>query len=259
MTRPKPTNDPQESRLPAGGVPTRRLGPLEPGTLVITDLHLAPLGDRRTDLFEEECAGLVAIPRLIVLGDLFDVWVGRKQAALDGSRRVLAALRGLTDRGVAVEVVPGNRDSLLGVDFERLTGATLHREGFLASGRFDGFDGEVAFVHGDALCTLDRGYLRLRTLLRARAVRALSRRAPLFVARRIGRRLRAESENRKPFKLAADRSIRPAAVEELLRRSAAELVVCGHAHVARDERVGGGRWIVVAAWRESPDDRLRFD
>ncbi|MEL6715880.1 MAG: hypothetical protein AAFP86_19025, partial [Planctomycetota bacterium] len=200
---------PREARLPVGSLPPDAPISLAPGTALITDLHLAPLGDARTDRFELDCAAFEGAPRLIVLGDLFDVWVGPKQARLAGSERVLRALRRLVDAGTAVEVVPGNRDTLLGAAFERATGATLWREGFVATlgpaGR------RVAFVHGDALCTLDRGYQRLRRLLRSGPVRWASRRAPLWFARRIGHRLRAESEGRKPFKLADERSIRRAA------------------------------------------------
>lgn len=252
----QPIADPREVQLPGGSVPTTSIGALEPGTRVITDLHLAPLGDERTALFEAACAELTDTPRLIILGDLFDVWVGRKQARLDGTARVLRALRQLTERGVAVELVPGNRDTLLGATFERSTGGRLHREGFLAESPCGLRTERIAFVHGDALCTLDRGYLRLRWLLRTRPVRFVSRFVPLWIARRVGERLRSESERRKPFKLEAERSIRPAAVELLAKGAGSDVVVCGHAHVARDVALRGVRWIVVAAWRESGADEL---
>ena len=247
-----PLNE-REALLPAGSVPDGPGVPCPAGTVVITDLHLAPLGDGRTDAFEAECRALEGAPRVAILGDLFDVWVGPKQERLEGSARVLRALRGLVDAGTAVEVVPGNRDSLLGPEFETATGARLHPEGFVAE--LDG-GGRAALVHGDSLCTLDADYLRLRRVLRRGWVRALTRRSPLWLARRIGRRLRRESESRKPFKLDAERSIRPAAVAALAAATGAEAVICGHAHEPRDERVHGVRWVVVGAWGVEDRDHL---
>jgi len=243
-----------ESVLPARSVPAGDTLPLPSGSVAITDLHLAPLGDARTDAFEAECERLRGAPRVLILGDLFDVWVGPKQARLEGSARVLRALRGLVDSGTPVEFVPGNRDTLLGPEFEAATGATLHPEGFVAE--VEGGQ-RVTFVHGDSLCTLDADYQRLRRELRRGWVRALTRRSPLWLARRIGRRLRRESEQRKPFKLDEERSIRPAAVAALAAATSARTVVCGHAHAPRDVQVDGVRWIVVGAWREAPSDHLR--
>lgn len=236
-----------EARLPPGSVPTDEVT-VPVGALVVTDLHLAPAGDARTDGFLRWLrAQRPTPPMLIVLGDLFDTWVGARQARLEGSGRVLAAFADLARGGSAVHIVPGNRDALMGPDVERASGARVHLEGFV--GLLPG-GARAAFVHGDALCTLDHDYLRLRRLWRARPLRWLSGVVPLFVARAVARRLRARSESAKPRKVEAARSIRPAAVVELARRVGATLVVCGHAHDPRDEAVEGARWIVVGAYGE---------
>lgn len=242
-----------EARLPAGSVPAGPVLDLAVGTVVIADLHLAPLGDARTAAFERDCAALAGVPRLVILGDLFDVWVGRRQERLEGAVRVRDALAALTRSGTEVDLVPGNRDALLDRHFAESCGASFHREGFV--GRTP--DGRrSACVHGDALCTQDHGYQRLRRTLRSPFVRALARWVPLAVARRIGARVRAESEARKPGKLGHEKSIRTAAVVELATRVDASVVVCGHAHVHRDDDLDGVRWIVVGAWREGACDRL---
>lgn len=235
-------------RLPAGSVPADEIA-VPPGAVVVTDLHLSPEGDARTDAFMAWWRALVPRPpMLIVLGDLFDTWVGPKQGRLPGSASVLAFFEGLGAQDVAVHLVPGNRDALMDADVTEASGASLHLEGFLGA-LPDG--SRAAFVHGDGLCTLDRGYQRLRKVWRMGAVRAASRLVPLFVARAVARRLRRRSERAKPLKLAEERAIRPEAVDALLRASGASLVVCGHAHEPRDEILASGaRWIVVGAFGE---------
>jgi UDP-2,3-diacylglucosamine hydrolase len=249
-----------EALLPDGSVPTQVLQ-LRVGALVIADLHLAPGGDERTARFIAWCDDLVsdAVPQLIVMGDFFDTWGGAKQVRLAGTVEVLAALHRLVARGIEVCMIPGNRDALMGTAFEEASGAALFAEGFVALMPETGE--RFAFVHGDSLCTLDKGYQRLRRVWRRRSIRWLSRRMPLWIARRVAARLRAQSESRKAFKLEDQKSIRPVAVAALAESTGASAVVCGHAHDARDEALGeaGGspvRFVVVGAW-EWRDDVYR--
>lgn len=242
-----------EASLPEGSVPETRIA-LRPGAVVITDLHLAPLGDARSEAFARWCDALAGVPELVCLGDLFDTWVGAKQARVPGTRAVLDALARLGLSGTNVYVVPGNRDALLDGAFERASGATLCAEGFI--GALPG-GGAAAFVHGDALCTLDHGYQRLRRAWRARSVRFASRHAPLWFARWIGGRLRRASEDRKPFKLPEEKAIRREAVAALADAVGCSAVVCGHAHEARDKRLEDDvRWIVVGEYGLGERDAL---
>lgn len=236
-----------EDVLPAGSIPGPEVDLLA-GALVIADLHLAPGGEPRTAEFIEWCDGLGEdVPQLIIMGDFFDTWVGAKQARLEGTQEVLEALGRLARREVAVIVIPGNRDALMDAAFERASGARLHAEGFV--GRLPSSGKRAAFVHGDSLCTLDRDYQRLRPVWRRSSVRWMSRHAPLWFARWIGHRLRAQSETRKAYKPTEAKSIRPAAVKALAERVEADLVVCGHAHDTRDEAFEDGpRFVVVGAW-----------
>ena len=251
VTTPEPRPEPP---LPAGAIPST-LVDLPVGTLVITDLHLAPLGDERTERFVRLCDGLEGVPALVCLGDLFDMWVCRRQARMEGSRPVLEALERLARRGVAVHLVPGNRDALLGAWFDRRTGGRLHPDGFV--GLLPG-GARAVLVHGDALCTRDRGYLRLRSLWRLAPVRLVSWLAPMWFARRVGARLRGLSESVKPTKLPEEKAIQRAAVLEVAAATGAAALVCGHAHDARDQALAGAdgaevRWLVVGAWGWASD------
>lgn len=233
-------------RLPEGSIPDVEVT-LRPGALIIADLHLAPGGDARTERFVDWCGAVDAdaTPQLIVMGDLFDMWVGARQARLAGSKEVLAALAGLAERGVEVLVIPGNRDALMGEAFERASMARLYADGFVGIWG----DTRLAFVHGDSLCTLDVGYQRLRPVWRKGWIRFLSRHAPLWFAAAVGRRMRAKSEASKVRKLPEEKLIQPAALRTLSRATGAGTVVCGHAHDVRDDRMDDGvRFVVIGAW-----------
>ncbi len=251
-----------EATLPRGSVPTDRVA-LPAGTLVITDLHLVPLGDERSEAFSAWCDALVDVPVLVCLGDLFSVWVGRKQARIPGTKAVLDAFARLVERGTRVHLVPGNRDAILDEAFASDTGGGFHLEGFVAD--LDGSEGgaRATFVHGDALCTLDRNYLRLRRLLRRGPLGFATRHGPFWLARWVGSRIRGASENAKPYKLPEEKSIRVDAVRALATATRVSTVVCGHAHVLRDEVLAGVdgaspvRWIVIGEW-ESEGDLLRI-
>lgn len=81
------------------------------GSLVLADLHLHPDKEPRLRAFLDWVGSLIAVPHLVILGDLFDVWVGPAQARQSASAEVLAALAGLSARGTQIEIVPGTATS----------------------------------------------------------------------------------------------------------------------------------------------------
>jgi UDP-2,3-diacylglucosamine hydrolase len=229
---------------------------IEPGSLVIGDLHLdVGAGAERPERFEAWLAELRGVPRLMILGDLFDAWIGPAQAELPAARSVLAALRELAARGTAVDVVPGNRDFLLESEFERASGAKVRPGGLV--GTLEG-GARVLLIHGDELCTLDRGYQRLRRVLRSAPVRWSAPRVPRLAALWVARRLRRASTQALAVKPSAETEQQVEAVRELARAHRAATLICGHAHRFRDDALAGGpRWIVVGAFG-GPRDLLRF-
>ena len=68
---------------------------------------------RADDPFFAFLQAIVDRPGLVVLGDLFDAWVGPAHARLSGAARIVAALHAAHARGLAIQLVPGNRDFLL--------------------------------------------------------------------------------------------------------------------------------------------------
>lgn len=225
---------------------------LEPGTLAIGDLHLDVEDLDRLRPFLAWLEGIAGAPRLVVLGDLFEYWLGEAHASTPGGRLVLDALASTRRSGTAIDVVPGNRDFLLDAAFERRSGGCRVRaDGMI--GRLPGGE-RVLFLHGDELCTEDRAYQRLRAVLRSRPVSALARGLPLPVARFAAKRIRRASRSAVSSKPPETMAQQPGACAERARAARASVVVCGHAHAFRDEEVASGvRWLVVDAFGGARD------
>jgi len=131
-------------------------------TLFISDLHIdascRQIIRQFTEFLQTEAR---AADALYILGDLFDSWVG-DDAPDAGQSAAIAAIKSLTASGVPCFVMHGNRDFLLGPKFCADTGARLLSDPVIVT-----LYGEpVLVMHGDALCTDDRPYQRLRATVR---------------------------------------------------------------------------------------------
>jgi UDP-2,3-diacylglucosamine hydrolase len=131
-------------------------------TLFISDLHIdasrPPILRQFLSFLEVQAARAEA---LYILGDLFESWVGDDDA--DGAQAAaIQGIRALTANGVPCFVMHGNRDFLLSERFCSDSGAELLSDPVMLT-----LYGErILVMHGDALCTDDRAYQRLRATVR---------------------------------------------------------------------------------------------
>ncbi|HWJ04526.1 MAG TPA: UDP-2,3-diacylglucosamine diphosphatase [Steroidobacteraceae bacterium] len=195
-------------------------------TLLIADLHLDASAPAIAGQFLAFLATDARQARaLYILGDLFEAWLGDDDPEPAG-RAIVAALRGLTDSGVPVYFIHGNRDFLVGPRFAAESGCTL-----LADGTIVDLHGErVLLMHGDVLCTADTSYQRLRRILRNPLVSFIVRHLPLAARRRLGRKLRAGSRMHVGATAAEIMDVTPAAVAATMRAAQVRTLVHGHTH-----------------------------
>jgi UDP-2,3-diacylglucosamine hydrolase len=198
-------------------------------TLFISDLHLDAMHPEITAQFlsflENEAAHAEA---LYILGDLFEAWIGDDDPDPD-KRRIIAALRQTTSKGVRCYVMHGNRDFLLGTRFARETGAQLIDDGTVVNlyGR------RVLLLHGDTLCIDDPSYQRLRRIVRNPFVQFVMRRLSLRQRQRLAARMR---EGSKAHIQAMDRAapqimdVNQGEVVATLKRYGVECMIHGHTH-----------------------------
>jgi len=185
-----------------------------------------------------------------ILGDLFDWWVGDDQLRDDFFASMAASLSGVTAAGVPVFVARGNRDFMLGEDFERATGATLLPEQRL----LDLGGVRTLLCHGDELCTDDAEYQAYRARIRTPEARQRLLRLPYFVRRLMARWLRRKSRRTKARMDDAIMDVNADAVAQAFRAHGATRMIHGHTHrPARHEHIVDGtpreRW-VLADWHD---------
>jgi UDP-2,3-diacylglucosamine hydrolase len=217
-------------------------------TLFISDLHLdadSPAIATQFHAFLRQQAR--SADALYILGDLFEAWLGDDDPAA-APRATVTALGSLVDSGVPCFVMHGNRDFLIGERFCRETGATLLPDGTIV----DLYGQRVLLMHGDALCTDDTGYQRLRRILRNPLVTWSLRQMPLRSRRALARRLRAGSRRHVGMTAPEIMDVNAAAVADALRSAEARTLIHGHTHrpAVHDLLVDGApaRRIVLGDW-----------
>jgi len=133
--------------------------------LVISDLHLTPSMPRTAERFfeflEKEARTHEA---LIILGDLFEFWVGDDAKARSPFHQEVAQkIKAVSDAGIPVYFMHGNRDFLLGSVYAKKAAMS-----FLQDPQVLNIASQTwLLTHGDALCTADRSYQRFRSLVRS--------------------------------------------------------------------------------------------
>lgn len=131
-------------------------------TLFISDLHLSGERPEIISLFLDFLGTKASqAESLYILGDLFEVWIGDDAIPAD-MEPVISGLASLTANGIPVYVMVGNRDFLLGEQFEKLTGCTLIKDPTL----IDLYGQPTLLLHGDTLCTDDLDYQQFRIMVR---------------------------------------------------------------------------------------------
>ena len=164
-----------------------------PHTLFIADLHLAA---DRPDItaaflrFLREKA--VSAQALYILGDLFEVWIGD-----DNPEPLLAevadALKALSNQGVALYFIHGNRDFFLRKAYADRCGMTL----LPPSQVIDLYGTPTLIMHGDSLCTLDIAYQKFRKWWNQPWWQWLMLHTPLWYRQHLARKARRKSARHK--------------------------------------------------------------
>ena len=210
-------------------LPTSTSAIVQPETLAlfVSDLHLSPDLPKTTEMFfgflRDQARKTKA---LYLLGDIFEYWAGDDDLADTFHRDVIDALHDVSDRGVAVYWIAGNRDFLVGEAFARACGIHLLSEPHVAeiAGK------RVLLLHGDAQCTDDTAYMAFRSQVRdpewqrAFLARSLAERKAIISGMREGSR---QAQRDKPM---AIMDVNAGQISRLFEAHSVTLMIHGHTH-----------------------------
>ena len=214
---------------------------------LIADSHVGGPGGPAGPLVEQ----LQALPgqgcrRLVLMGDLFQAWVGFSHFETADVTAVVAALRDLRRQGIEIDYVEGNRDFFLA--------GSPYADAFDRVGLETAFTvGGVRYlaVHGDGLNDRDWKYRFWRRLSKSAPVRF----AVCHTPRRLAHRAVHSTEKRLSQTNFKHRSALP---EEAIRRYAErrlaeghDVLLLGHFHEPRVFAVRGGEVRLLDAWFRS--------
>ncbi|MGM0524994.1 MAG: UDP-2,3-diacylglucosamine diphosphatase [Pseudomonadota bacterium] len=219
-------------------------------TAFIADLHLSPARPDITAAFRQFCQAHTNLTALYILGDLFDAWLGDDDPS-EFASDIKSILKEISDQGVQLYFIPGNRDFMLGQRFAKEVGLTVLPDETV----IDLYGDSVLLMHGDTLCTDDKEYLRYRAIIQHPISKFILRHLPLSLRMRIALKLRAGSASKRP-NLTQQRlqqmDAQHPAVIEVMERHQVQHLIHGHTHRAaihafcvngkKAERVVLGDW-----------------
>ena len=220
----------------------------------ISDLHLQASEPATFDILCRWLARPVAerANALIILGDLFEVWIGDDALQGEGPeagfwRRCAAALRAHS-RDTPTWFMAGNRDFLLGEAGLRACGLLRLEDPTVLT-----FCGQRWLLsHGDALCLGDIDYQRFRLHVRNPAWQRDFLSRPLAERQAIARELRQQSDTLKRqrnLSAAAWVDVDASAVFAWLDAARATTLIHGHTHQPITHDLGSGlQRVVLSDW-----------
>lgn len=220
-------------------------------TLFISDLHLCAERPDITALFLDFLSARAhRADALYILGDLFEYWIGDEAAEQEEYRQVVRALRTLSDSGVPVYLMHGNRDFLMSAAFAAASGCRLLSD----PTRIDLHGTPTLIMHGDTLCTDDVDYMAFRALVRSERWQKEFLAKPVDERDAIGREYRGASKRSTAAKAMEIMDVAQPAVESVMRAHRVRRLIHGHTHRpgrhAFDlDGARAERW-VLGAWYE---------
>ncbi|MGI9894120.1 UDP-2,3-diacylglucosamine diphosphatase [Vibrio natriegens] len=195
-------------------------------TLFISDLHLTPSRPDITECFvtfmHTEAPKADA---LYVLGDLFEFWVGDDDKT-PFANKIRTEFKALTDSGVRVFFIQGNRDFLLGKRFCKQTGITLLDDVCT----IDLYGKKAVILHGDTLCTDDVDYQKFRKTVHQPWLQWVFNHIPWFIKKKIVAKVQSDIRDDKSNKSLDIMDVNQSEVENVMSQYCVDLMIHGHTH-----------------------------
>lgn len=199
----------------------------KPVALFASDVHLQASLPRTTQAFLDFLhQRALEATQLYLLGDLFEYWAGDDDIGSAYNRQIVAALRDVSDAGVEIFWIAGNRDFLIGTDFAMATGIAMLPDPSIAT--IAGH--RIALAHGDAQCTDDGDYMAFRAQVRQQDWQRNFLAMPLARRKSIIEGLRKDSREAQRAKSYEIMDVNQQAISSLFDATDTSIMIHGHTH-----------------------------
>lgn len=230
---------------------------------LLADMHLKPLDapteearrlavrdNHRLAAFLSHIEGKAA--GLVLLGDTFNFWFERRSKVVGDYYTALSLFKAAADNGLDIHHISGNRDFVIGEGLAydsktRYPGFLRLKRGFTVSRlvdfgiephgprhRFHNAGKTVSCIHGDSLCTGDKLFMFLRSVLLGRIGRTAMRWGPWSAIDFFISRQQARTGVRGCGSRPGEMLDQTAVWREMAM--GADLLLCGHIH-SHHERI----------------------
>jgi UDP-2,3-diacylglucosamine hydrolase len=187
----------------------------------------------------------------VILGDLFDIWVGQGKAFQEEYEPIISALRELRKK-CPIYYFEGNHDFHL----EKFWTDQMNLEIFSGPKDFEFGGLKIRAEHGDEINREDHGYLFLRWFLRTAPLKFLIENLPSTLVLKIGQR--ASKVSRGYTSSLQNKSIEVFReyAQNLVKTHPFDLLLTGHTHVPDDfsfqHNGKTSRLINLGSWFDGP-------
>lgn len=219
----------------------------------ISDLHLSAERPRTFSAFAEHLRHTPA-DAVLILGDLFDLWVGDDARHGDFESRCVEVLADAASHR-SIGFMVGNRDFLVGAELLKRCGVMALADPAVLIA----FGQRLLLSHGDALCLSDHAYQAFRAEVRSEAWQRAFLALPLAQRLEQARLIRNESERRKRLDgMGHWADVDAAAAVRWMHEAGAATLVHGHTHLPGSEPLAPG-FIrhVLSDWELDDDEQPR--
>ncbi len=225
-------------------------------TYFISDLHLDPSQPHLFKLFDDFIDHIQdKAEALYILGDLFEFWIGDDIIDLPLGKPylpIINKLKALSDSGVKLYFMQGNRDFLAQDKFVKRIGAELLPDQKV----IDLYGKPTLIMHGDTLCIDDKAYQRMRAFFRLKIIQKLF----LFLSPELRDKIAGDTRKvthtkiqKKPREILG---VNQAEVEKVVKTGGVSLLIHGHTHRPAIHKLSIGsklaKRVVLGDWVDKP-------
>ena len=193
---------------------------------LISDLHLCEEHSHLFELFKFYMQNIAPnSQQLIVLGDLFDVWIGDDHAT-EFNQNVIRLFNHYSNNHGELLIAHGNRDFLLGQKFADSCDGKLIEEPF----NFKWQNKNICLMHGDSLCTDDVAYQEFKNMVRTNEWQTQFLSLPIEKRLEIASGIKQQSKDAQREKQAEIMDVNSSAVNQCFIDNQCDWLIHGHTH-----------------------------